>query len=572
MNKLLKYSIAALLSIGTGIFSSMAQDLEQYSLKKGVKLSGGLSFNNTFYSGSDSLINRDPYLYTLCGNLNINAFGADLPFSFALTNSGVSYTQPFNKFQIAPKYKWAKLYIASANMNFSPYTLAGHDFTGVGMELTPGKWYVGAMYGRLLKAIEYDPLIDNINTVAYKRMGYGAKVGYKDKGTDADIIFFSAEDKESSLKFHVPEDIDLHPQKNTAASLRVRQAFLKKFFVQAEYAASVYNSDIRNAEGEKVKTSNLIDKLFQRKGNDRFVDAFNASAGYQGERWGLSFCYERVAPDYQTLGGYYFVNDLENYSFAPYIKFMKGKLGFSGKIGWEYNNLNDEKANDTKRLTGAVNANFADGKNWTVSAAFSNYSTYTKFRQTAYPYYTDDLDSLNFYQIQRSLNSNIGYMFGKNKEMLVNALNLSAAYQKGSAGSGDVKNTLSDIVSMSLSFGENFVKQKLTWALFTAVNYADASNMESIYYGPGVNLQKVGVNDKLTAGLSCAYNQNRLNGVNNSSLLNSALTASYRITGEGSKVGNHSVSASFNLTNRFRTSSVNKAYEFLSTVNYSVNF
>ena len=55
--------------------------------KKKLTASGGLSFNNTFYAGSDSLIKRDPYVYTLCGTLNLNYMGVDLPFSFAVSNT-----------------------------------------------------------------------------------------------------------------------------------------------------------------------------------------------------------------------------------------------------------------------------------------------------------------------------------------------------------------------------------------------------------------------------------------------------------------------------------------------------
>ena len=158
-----------------------AQNIDAISYKKGLKLSGGLNFANTFYAGSDSLIKRDPYVYYLTANLNLNTFGFDMPFSFSYSNTSKNYTQPFNRFQFAPKYKWAKLYVGSTSMNFSQYTLAGHQFSGAGVELTPGKWHIAGMYGRLLKPIEYDPLVNNISTVAYKRMGYGAKAGYADK-------------------------------------------------------------------------------------------------------------------------------------------------------------------------------------------------------------------------------------------------------------------------------------------------------------------------------------------------------------------------------------------------------
>ena len=41
---------------------SLSQDIDQFSLKKGVTASGGLSFNNTFFNSNDSMVNRDPYV------------------------------------------------------------------------------------------------------------------------------------------------------------------------------------------------------------------------------------------------------------------------------------------------------------------------------------------------------------------------------------------------------------------------------------------------------------------------------------------------------------------------------
>lgn len=539
--------------------------------KKGLTASGGLSFNNTFYSGSDSLIKRDPYIYTLCGNLNLNYMGVDLPFGFALSNTSKSYTQPFNRFQIAPQYKWVKLYLGSTSMTFSPYTLAGHDFRGVGVELTPNNWYVGAMYGRFVKAIEYDPLQNNLETVAYKRMGYSAKVGWTGSSTDVNATFFHAEDDKNSLDYAIPAEADLHPQENTAISAYLRQKFCKYFFVQAEYAFSLYNSDIRTAEGTKAEGSSFADKLFGRKGNDRFVDALNASAGYQGEHWGLSFCYERIAPYYQTLGGYYFTDDKEDYTIAPYVKFLQGKLNLSGKLGFEFNNLNNMKANDNRRVVGSVSAAFADGKHWTSSLAYSNFSNYTKYKKTAYPYYVDQLDTLNYYQVNQNLTGTVGYNWGDT--LRAQGVNVSASYQYGNQEAGDKSLAKQNIWSTSLNFNQNLNRQRISWGTYLSANYADASQMESLYWGPGLNGGWRDKKGQLNVNANVAYNVNDLNGTRNSSLLNSSLGATYTFNQIDKKYGNHSVNASLGLTNWLeKNSHTQNDYEFLATLVYSVNF
>ncbi len=539
--------------------------------KKGLTASGGLSFNNTFYQGSDSLIKRDPYVYTLCGTLNLNYIGIDLPFSFALSNTSKEYTQPFNRFQIAPQYKWVKLYLGSTSMTFSPYTLAGHDFRGVGVELTPKNWYVGAMYGRFLKAIEYDPLEKNIDDVSYKRMGYAAKVGWTGASTSVNATFFHAEDDVNSLKYDVPAEADLHPKENTAISAYIRQALFKYFFVQAEYAFSLYNTDIRTAEGAPAEGSTFANKLFGRKGNDRFVDALNASVGYAGPVWGLSFCYERIAPYYQTLGGYYFTDDKEDYTIAPYLKLFKGKVNLNGKLGFEFNNLNDLKANDNRRIVGSVNGTYSDGKHWTTSLSYSNFSNYTKYKKQAYPYYVDQLDTLNFYQVNQNLTGMVGYNWGDS----IRTQNIAgtASYQFGNQEKGNESFAKQHIWSSSLNFTQNFVKRRINWGSFVSMNYADASMMENLYWGPGLNGGWHNKNGQLNVTASIAYNVNDLNGKRYSSLLNSNAGFTYSLKQINQKFGNHSINGNMGLTNWLESNSKTRNdFEFLATLSYAVNF
>lgn len=547
------------------------QDLDQISVKKGVTASGGLSFNNTFYSGSDSLIKRDPYVYTLCGDLNVNVMGVDLPFSFALSNTSKEYTQPFNRFQLAPKYKWVKLYLGQSALNFSPYTLAGHDMRGVGMELTPGKWYIGATYGRLNKAVEYDSLIGNLSSVAYKRMGYAAKVGWNGSSTQVNATFFHGEDKPNSLEWEVPAEADLHPQENTAISAFLRQTLFKHLFVQGEYAFSVYNTEIRTADGAKSNGSNFLEKLLGKKGNDRFVDAINAQLGWDDDKWGLSFCYERVAPNYQTLGGYYFTEDKEYFSLAPYVRLFDGKLSVDGQIGLEYNNLNKIKSDNTHRIAGSANVTFNSGKHWNAMLAYNNFTSYTRYKKTAYPYYKDDLDTLNYYQVSQSLMGSVGYNFGTKERM--QSVAASLAWQNANTEAGNVSTAKQNVESGTLNFSQSFAAAKINWNIYGSLNYADAMNMQSLFVGPGGTVSKTFWDDAVTASLGNTFSVNSLNGKNNSSLLNSNLTLNWDIKQLGTKYGSHSVNGTVGLTNWLKKSNSNKKdYELLATVNYSVRF
>ena len=89
-----------LVSLVSGI-QLYAQNLEAIGKEKPLKLNGGISLNQTFYSSSDSLSRRDPYNYYLAGNLNLSMYGWSVPLSFNYSNQKTTFTQPFNNY---PRY------------------------------------------------------------------------------------------------------------------------------------------------------------------------------------------------------------------------------------------------------------------------------------------------------------------------------------------------------------------------------------------------------------------------------------------------------------------------------------
>ena len=551
--------------------STTQQNFDDFSFKKGFKATGGLSFSNYFYAGSDSLVTRDPYAFYLNGNLNMNLWGISLPFSFSLSNTQKSFTQPFNRFKLDPSYKWVHLLLGNNTMEMSKYTLAGHDFYGVGVELTPGNWDISAMYGRLKKAVEFDPLVANYETVAFKRVGYAAKVAYAgDFGGEYNITFFHGEDDKSSLSF-IPDESYLTPRKNTAISTMVSQKFLKYFYVRAEYAFSIYNSNIFNENNEPVRTSSFIDKIFKKHSSDHYVDAINGAVGYQGNIWGLSFNYERVSPYYSTLGGYYFTNDIENFTIAPNLKLLKGKLSFSGNFGLQFNNLDNSKTTDTRNIVYSANASFNSGEHWTASVNFSNFNTYTRVKPQAYPYYADALDSLNFYQVSRSASAMTSYNWGDDN--LKSFVSLNASYQCANMLSEKTLTNYSDYFSGNLTFSQQVALYKMGWSAYLMASYCDATGMESLYWGPGASLSKQFFEDKLSTALSATFNVNDVSGSTKGALLNTSLSASYSIVPKKKQFGSHTFSFSSGFTKYLwgMISGDNK-YEFLSSLTYSCNF
>lgn len=551
--------------------SSTSQNLDGFSVKKGVKASGGLTFSNDFYAGSDSLVVRDPYAFYLSGNLNLNVFGIELPFGFSLSNTQRSFLQPFNRFQLNPRYKWAHLLLGTNVMSLSKYTLSDHDFCGVGVELTPGKWSVSAMYGRLRKAIEFNPIKENFNTVAYKRIGYGAKVGYQSKTGLYEITFFHGEDKEGSLSDPIPDSCFLTPKRNTAISASVTQRFLKYFNVHAEYAFSVYNTNLVNDDCDEVVSKTLFDRIFHRKKSDKMTDAFNASIGYQGPVVGVMLQYERISPYYSSLGGYYFNEDEQNMTISPNVKLLKGKLNISGQFGLQFNNLNNDRAADTRHIVYSANASYNSGKLWMITACFSNFNSYTKVKPISFPYYTNDLDSLNFYQVSRSLMVSNVFNFGEGN--VKNTISATATYQCANSLSEEKLVSFADYFGGNLAYNQQQIPLSLGWSAYANVNYSNSTMYKTIYFGPGAAVNKSFFKGVLGISLSASYNLNKVEQRKMGSMINTGLSASYSLKPKSKKLGNHTFSLSSTFT-RYLGSMVmgDNKFESLTNLTYQVGF
>lgn len=519
--------ILTTLFLGTGHRMS-AQNLEEIGVKKGIKPSGSINLSAIGYHAWGTDNRRDPFNWFATGSLNLNLFGYNTPFTFSYSNTSRSFTQPFNQFSFSPQYKWVKTYIGYNSMTFSQYTLSGHTFLGGGVELSPGKWRIAAMYGRLKKGIPYNLQDSTLNyNVAYKRMGYAWKVGYEDGGNMISLSFFSAKDDIRSLPYVLPES-DLTPKQNIAVSINGKKTLFSHFFVECEYALSALNKDIRANRSDSVvqgKSSNLFGKLLPDNPTNRYFDAFAAGVGYQGNIVSLQARYQRVAPEYETLGAYYFNNDMENITLAPSLKLLQSRLTLAGNVGIQYNNLDKSRAFTTKRWVSAVNVNFMPDQNWNLTGSYSNFATYTNRRPQTDPFFQNNLDTLNFYQISQTFNGSAGYMFGS-KEHKQSVMLLGSYQQTGDNSQSE--GGQSSFYTANLSYSHAFSEKGASLSGSVNYNVNTAALVKSVYWGPNVSWSQSLFNKQVRSSLASAYNKAFTNGVVSNDVVNARWSLSYQ--------------------------------------------
>lgn len=505
--------------------------------KKPFKFSGDISANQVFYGVSGIEQRRSPYTYYLSGNINVAFYGWNFPFTFSISDQESQYHTPafqsYDRFGVAPYYKWVKIYAGHSNMSFSPYTFNGYTFLGGGVELTPGIFNFSAFYGRLHKAVEEDTA-KNISPV-YKRMGYGLKFGIKKDGDFIDLMFFKAEDKPNSLE-SVADNWEIAPGENLVMGIKAGKTVIESIKLEAEYATTAITRDVRlEKQDEKVPyVFSNMKGFFTPRVSSEYYDAFKASLNYEGNGYGLGAAYERIDPGYETMGAYYFNNDLEKITLNANTSLFKQKVQLAVNMGLERNNLDNDKMSTSKRTVGSVNASYTPSPKWNLSASYSNFTSFTNIRSDFEDINqinpVERIDTLNFTQLTQSTNANISYLIGDlnniTRKQFVN-LNLTsqiaANEQQGNPNSGSV------FYNGNLNYTISLIPKNMSITTAVTYNHSKMPETNTSMFGPMASVSKTFLEKTLRTMLSLAWNQTNVNEKATSNIINFRINATYNL-------------------------------------------
>jgi hypothetical protein len=540
------------------------QNLENIGKEKPLKVNGGISVNQIFYDAVGSQSSRSPYTYYLSGNLNFNLYGWSVPFSYTYSNQQSSFQQPFNQYSLNPTYKWITAHVGYTSMTFSPYTLNGHQFLGVGVELSPGsKFKFSAMYGRLQKAVEYDTSNTGIQP-AYQRIGYGFKGGVNFGKATVELMAFHSKDDLVSLKHNV-DSLELYPEENLALGINSSISFIEKLSFQVEFGSSFITRDIRS---EKLSDNFLYT---ERTSTEKY-SAVKAGLKYTQTSYSAGLTYERIDPGYRTHGAYYFNNDLENIATNITTSLFKKKLNLGANVGIQQDDLDNTKMSKMLRVVNSYNVGFVPVNQLNISATYSNFKSHTNVKSqfqdinqlTTY----ENLDTLDFTQISENTSLNVNYTLLSTEKSRQN-LSFNSVYQKASEYQEQVQtNSGTKFWSMNIAHSLTFVKTNTSFS--TSINYSKSktSTLTTYTIGPTVSLRRNFFNNKLRSSLSTSFNNSYSNGELTNTVLNIRMNTGYT----WQKKHNFNLTGANN--NRMSRSSgvKKKSKEYTVTLGYTYNF
>ncbi|MBF9220255.1 hypothetical protein [Hymenobacter ruricola] len=383
----LRFTAAALLLSGAAV--TRAQDLATLAQQKPVTLTGALDLRTVFYNYSGNITaRRKPFSYVLSGSPTVNIYGVAVPLDFVLSEQDRAVRQPFNQFGLSPTYKWATAHLGYRNLSWSPFTLAGHTMLGAGVELNPGKFRFGLMVGRFARATAVDATTGLTAPFAFSRRGYALKLGVgAPEKSFIDVTLVKGRDDSTSVSATDRLAAGntgalVQPAENLAVGLGGRLGLGKDkyWFVEGDGAISLFTRRLGSRlQLEKSNLPGIVNstfgKLIDINGSTEAYTAWQAGAGYSKNGRGLKVRYRRISPGYQSMGAYFFQDDLENLTLAPSFALFKQKLRLSGNLGVQQDNLRSQKQLTSRRIIGSVSASAELSERLGIDLNYTNFTT-----------------------------------------------------------------------------------------------------------------------------------------------------------------------------------------------------
>jgi hypothetical protein len=457
--------------------------------------------------------------------------GWTLPLCLLWSSQNNRYRQPYNQIGISPRYKnWLTLHAGYRNVMFSPLTLAGHTFLGAGAELNLGLVRVGLVVGKFNRAINAD-YADPDRVATFRRRGFSAKVGVGNQRSYLDLILLRVADDIHSIQ--TDSLTQPTPAENLVLGLSGRLQLRQKLSLELDMAKSAYTHDSRTMAvsktdyPERLRYLAPFTKLLTVRQSTQVYTAIQAAFRYRSKWADLKLLYKRIEPSYKSMGAYYFQNDIEQVTVAPLLKLFKKRLNLRTSLGWQHDNLFNQKKFRTNRLIGSVSASYSSVSNLNLDLS---YSTYGITQRSGYRPLTD---TARLAQNNRTLSGSAFKIWMG--QTLIHTLSGSASYQSLLDMNPFTTNRNA---SQNWYYSLNYAWQHLTAHLDLSVGYSytrtTALDMNSIYSGPSVSLsKKIAKNEKLSLQLSVNYlkSQEQLTGFDQTgSLLSTMINIDYQLT------------------------------------------
>jgi hypothetical protein len=529
---------ALLLLFCTSCWVSTAQDIESTSenvaarlREDPVRFSGGLAIGGQYADISGAPARYDDFDWSLQANLNVDILGFQLPFSAFISDRNRLYNLPSYQFVgLSPTYRWARLHLGDRSMNFNPYTFSNQQFRGIGAELMPGKWRLAGFYGRLNRLQVGDFNARQDLEIRYRRMGFATEIGYQTEAFALKGTVFRARDEEQEGR---GEPIrGLAPAENWVASLEASSRIGKRLTLSGTLAQSWLTEDRTAA----VLPDSIADFLVGGNASTSRESAVRATAAYALEKSNWQLNYERLSPNYRSLGTLYITPDRENVTAGTAFQLADNKVTLSLNGGLQRNNLGGDKLSTQRRIIAQVSTRAAITDRLSANLNLSNFNNTSRLRSFFDP--LSSTDSIFLAQVNRSGRIGLRLTRPENRAPGVATLNFSVQDAQ-SIQDEELTTFRNTIYNTYLGYGGQQRDWKLNYRAQILYGVTVADIADNTLISPSLSLTRPFGDEQLILGLTSSYSFVDYEDRGTGRVLLSRLTATYQLSESGSLRGRY---------------------------------
>lgn len=519
--------------------NASAQDIENIAKQKPFEVHGAVSVSGGYYKGVGFPNTRRPYTYSVIAAPTVSIYGVQIPFNFTFTEGSRSLKNPFAQFGINPYWKWVKGYFCWTNMHWTPTTLGGKTFLGAGVEINPSLFRFGAFWGRLNPAVRENLLGTEPIQPQYKRFGWGFRIGVGNEKNHFDIIWLHAKDRANSIPAPLDtlNQLNYTPAENAIVGIKSHQTFAKgKLTWDLDGAVSGYtrntNSQLLDI-GDGLGTK-FLKVAFPPRLSSSFAWSAHNNFTYRSEKLTLGFDYNRIEPEYQSMGVDYILNDQQKFMLNQQFYAGKKKWTFSFNEFYQHDNLNKRKALRTHRTGLSGNAN------WQMNQNFGATFSYNGF----YMFQTKGLkavnDSTKIAQLQNSFLVSPRYMIFNTK--MVHVIFTAVTYTRlDDLNQFTAKYSRNNTVNWNMGYTLSLIQSAFGFAPNLNIMFSKTPSFDVLNITPNATFSKSFWKGKINTSLMLGYTASRQNKLWNSKTINNTIGIGYNITSKHALKLNNSV-------------------------------
>ena len=483
---------------------------ERWQQRDFLRTSGSLRANGRWNAIRGIARRQPPFNYQLAAGVNFDVLGIQAPFSLALANGNSVYRLPrYGFYGISPGYRWITLHAGDRSLTFSPYSLAGVNFRGAALELRPGKFYLGAMAGRLRRArIQEAGSIQRLES-QFQRLGRGLKLGYEGERTQVAVAAFYARDREESVD--QPADTLLKPEENLCLDIELAQAISERVGFEFALTRSALTRDHRLPVLPGQSFLRRMGGLYDVRASTQFAHAYRGEIQFKPPIGQFRFAFERIDPGYRSLGALFFQNDQENFTVGTTLPLFKNRLNLNLNAGVQRNNLNGRQLAAFQRFVGSLALGWRASERTNAQLNYSNFSTTNRVRAISVPFVL--VDSIVIVQTNHSASASVSYLLDPTGASVLTG---SASYQEAAG----IRNEEIDATQINrfgmlmaaYAYQPRESVHRLTLSLLATVNRTAAADLWILGPGAGYQTKLFGERVDVGANLALSLVGNRITG------------------------------------------------------------